>query len=216
MLRSAHASTRTALCSHTHKLSQCSDPLTPRHALLSALTRTRTSSRSAPIRSRLDAAKISEAPIRSRLDAATRTQLRSTPHRKRNNSNPAPIHSNPAPIRSRAKLRSAHASTHTPIHSTPIHSDPNSTHTPIHYDPVRSTPIQAPIQSTLTVSFLNTFLTLTSFFSDPFSVSPVLMFFHFWPTTPFLGSTNHHFRSHSDPLSCLGINFFFLLYINFP
>ena len=101
-----------------------SHALLSHHALLSALTRTSSHTRTALLTPRRSHS--NPAPIRSRA------KLRSTPHRKRNNSNPASI-------------RSCLDPHFDPLHSDPLQSTPIriSTHTPIHSDPVRSTSIHS-------------------------------------------------------------------------
>ena len=137
--------TRTSL-SHTH----CSvkpSPLQP--TLRSAHDSTQPSSD--PLRG----------PVTIQARRTRRKSLRSTPIRSRSKLDALDEnHSDPL----RSKLRSAHDPSSNPLHTgNETSSDPLQEFR----KSLRSTPIQAPIQSTLTVSFLNTFLTSISFFSDP-------------------------------------------------
>ena len=180
--------TRTSSALTTHKLSHAQALLS--HALLSAHASTQPSSpklRSAhastqPRSLKLRSAHASTQPLEPSSDPLTsEAPIHSTPETKQLEPSSDPLEPSSDPLTSEAPNRSRLDPHSDPLHSDLLRSTPIRilTHTPIHSDPVRSTPIQAPIQSTLTVSFLNTFLTPTSFFSDPFSVSPVLMFFHF-------------------------------------
>ena len=143
--------------SHTHESLTHALPLSSLHCSDPHTEPKGTTHTDAP-RSKLDAAKLRSTPIRSRLDAA---KLRSTPIRSRSKLDALDEnHSDPL----RSKLRSAHDPSSNPLHTgNETSSDPLQEFR----KSLQSTPIQAPIQSTLTVSFLNTFLTPISFFSDP-------------------------------------------------